>query len=276
MKREKDLENKKLIEAVQIAKEGAIKAKERIIQENIQVVSQLSHEMQERHLKAKKEAQEERLRKTEIIHQIKLLEKNIPAVGTYVKDVDLTETSGFGLLGEMSVLELQERLVLVKLKHKQAQDVKRQEIANKKKKQSELIDRKLEEIDKERDERRSRRVQKTLPDRVGSVFSVRSDVSTSSIKELLFEKDPSLRNMQARIDAKRSGTSSLITARISSQGSKNLFSGSTSPHKQSRPTTAMSEKWCELDEAERAYTFHKRELGKHHKEAEGIPWMEPN
>lgn len=54
---------------------------------------------------ALKDAEEERIRKTELIQQIKMLERSLPAL-TAQKAVDLTETPGFGLLSEMSIVEV--------------------------------------------------------------------------------------------------------------------------------------------------------------------------
>jgi hypothetical protein len=56
--------------------------------------------------KAAKEAEEELSRKAELIKQIRLLEKSLPAIGSNIKKVDLTETSGSGILGEMSIAEV--------------------------------------------------------------------------------------------------------------------------------------------------------------------------
>ena len=69
-------------------------------------------EYQAQREKAAKEAEEDLARKAELIKQIRLLEKSIPAIGSTVKKVDLTETSGAGILGEMSIAEVQ-RFALV-------------------------------------------------------------------------------------------------------------------------------------------------------------------
>jgi hypothetical protein len=53
-----------------------------------------------------REAEEELARKSELIQQIRLLEKSMPPVGSIVKSIDLSETSNQGLLGEMSVVEV--------------------------------------------------------------------------------------------------------------------------------------------------------------------------
>ena len=64
--------------------------------------------MQSQRLKeqAAKQQEGERIRKVELIAQIRLLERNAPPHGSIAKAIDLTETAGFGLLGEMSVLEV--------------------------------------------------------------------------------------------------------------------------------------------------------------------------
>ena len=56
--------------------------------------------------RAAKEAEEELARKAELIKQIRLLEKNISGLNAASRKVDLTETSGAGILGEMSVIEI--------------------------------------------------------------------------------------------------------------------------------------------------------------------------
>ena len=50
--------------------------------------------MQELREKAQKEAQLELAKKMELIQHIRSLEKSIPPIGTIIKNVDLTETSG--------------------------------------------------------------------------------------------------------------------------------------------------------------------------------------
>ena len=52
------------------------------------------------------ELEQEFARKAELIKQIRLLEKALPSPGTIIKKIDLTETSGLGILGEMSILEV--------------------------------------------------------------------------------------------------------------------------------------------------------------------------
>jgi hypothetical protein len=54
--------------------------------------------------KKQQEDKEEMERKIQLINQIRSIEKK--GAPTQQKEVDLTETSGFGLLGEMSIIEV--------------------------------------------------------------------------------------------------------------------------------------------------------------------------
>eukprot|EP00842_Homolaphlyctis_polyrhiza_P004123 jgi/Hompol1/4711/HPOL_002301-RA len=264
-KRDIDEQNKKKIEEVHVIKEGIIKAKAKVIEDKTQIAAEVIKESQALLEQAQREAEEERARKSELIQQIRLLEKSIPSVGTVQKDVDLTETSGIGLLGEMSIIELQERLVLARLRHKDEEDRKRQEITEHKLKRIEQISLKLQEIDMERDQRKTRRAQKALPDRIVSVASVRSDfTAVESRKEAILEKDPRLRNLQAKIyerKAARMAARSIVGIDRPMNSATRVGSGvhskAASPLMYTRPGTAASEKWDDLDEAERIYVLQK-------------------
>jgi hypothetical protein len=75
-------------------------------------------------LKRKKEEEEiEMRRRQELIKQIRELEK-IPIVRT--KGFDPTEAGGFGLLEEMSIAELRERIEFMKRENEQVTEKKRQ------------------------------------------------------------------------------------------------------------------------------------------------------
>jgi predicted RNase H-like nuclease (RuvC/YqgF family) len=63
-------------------------------------------------IQKQKEEKEELDRKIQLIQQIKQLEKR--GIVAHQKDVDHTETSGLGLLGEMSVLEVVLNLISYK------------------------------------------------------------------------------------------------------------------------------------------------------------------
>ncbi|KAL2911878.1 hypothetical protein HK105_208661 [Polyrhizophydium stewartii] len=270
-RRELEEENKKKIEEVHEIKDGIVKAKAKMLDDKSKMdelapttATEVILESQRLLEIAQREAEEERARKTELIQQIRLLEKSIPPVGTFQKDVDLTETSGIGLLGEMSVVELQERLVLAKLRHKDAEERRRAEITEHKAKRIEQITQKLQEIDMEREERKNRRLQRILPDRGLSVASVRSDRSQAeSLKEAILERDPKLRSLQAKIEERKAARTIVGINRPLNMPARTpsaMQSKRQTPTLGTRPGTAMTEKWDDLDEAERMYVMQRREL----------------
>ena len=102
-------ENKRRIQEVQEITENIKLVKAKISTENKQKAFEMQAENEVRKVRATREAEEELARKAELIRQIRLLEKAIPPVGSVNKIIDLTETSGLGLLGEMSVVEVRRR-----------------------------------------------------------------------------------------------------------------------------------------------------------------------
>lgn len=114
--REKNLKeefDKKVVtvEQVHSQKDKAAEAQEQIIQEKREQRNQIHKEITDA-LKRKKEEEEiEHARRQELIKQIRELEK-IPIVRT--KGFDPTEAGGYGLLEEMSIAELRERIEFMK------------------------------------------------------------------------------------------------------------------------------------------------------------------
>ena len=97
-------------------KDKAAEAMEAMRNENRELRNQISKEIAEA-LKRKRDEEEfEHRRKQELIRQIRELEK-IPIVRT--KGFDPTETGGYGLLEEMSIAELRERIEFNKRKLEQ-------------------------------------------------------------------------------------------------------------------------------------------------------------
>lgn len=85
-------------------------------QENRELRNQISKEIAEALKRKKDEEDFEHKRKQELIRQIRELEK-IPIVRT--KGFDPTETAGYGILAEMSIAELRERIEFNKRKLEQ-------------------------------------------------------------------------------------------------------------------------------------------------------------
>ncbi|KAH9268660.1 hypothetical protein BASA84_000088 [Batrachochytrium salamandrivorans] len=281
-KRLKDEENKKKIEDVHEIKLGIIRAKTRVIEDNTKIASEIAHAHQILLQKARREEEEEHARKTELIQQIRLVERSIPPVGSIQRGIDLTETSGIGLLGEMSIVELQERLLLAKIRVQDDEECRRSEITKNKMNRLEQISHKLQEIDNERSERKSRRVQKSLPDRGLSVSSMATDRSTTkSIKMALFEKDPELRILQEKIAERKAArlssrcvieTSTSIHHSLAKHPSTTWNKRST-PSSNTRSDTSMPEKCDDLDKVEiLSQTQHTSE--RQESDSDGLLWQD--
>ncbi|KAK7457309.1 hypothetical protein BaRGS_00035724, partial [Batillaria attramentaria] len=102
------------------------------------IVQQVAAENRELMRQALEEAEAEMRKKLELIHQIKAAEAS-PAPRQ--KMLDLTSTAGAWLLSEMSIAELRERLALMKVAEKEAEEKKRDEILEAKQaKDQQLID----------------------------------------------------------------------------------------------------------------------------------------
>lgn len=132
--KEEDLSKKaKIVEQVQSQKEKASEAIEEKKKENREIRDQIHKEVNDMLTRKKLEEEIEMKRKQELIMQIRELEK-IPIVRT--KGFDPTETGGYGLLEEMSIAELRERLEFNKRQIEQDTELKRQQNLEQKNKEA--------------------------------------------------------------------------------------------------------------------------------------------
>lgn len=139
--REKNLKEEyekrvKIVEQVHTQDEKAHEAMERMKAENRELRNQINKEMNEAMQRKKDEEEFEHRRKQELIRQIRELEK-IPIVRT--KGFDPTEAGGHGLLDEMSIAELRERIEFNKREIEQQTEAKRQENLRKKDQEAEEL-----------------------------------------------------------------------------------------------------------------------------------------
>lgn len=153
-----ELFDKKLIviDQVHSQKDKATEAVTKMKQENRDLRDQINKEITDA-LKRKRDEEEfEHQRKQELIRQIRELEK-IPIVRT--KGFDPTEAGGHGLLEEMSIAELRERIEFNKRQIEQDTEKKRQDnLARKDKEASEL----LETASKIQDARQKRKAENDM------------------------------------------------------------------------------------------------------------------
>uniref|UniRef100_A0A3P8UC37 Cilia and flagella associated protein 99 n=1 Tax=Amphiprion percula TaxID=161767 RepID=A0A3P8UC37_AMPPE len=139
-------EEKALRDLVQQVIEGhknSKTAKEKL-QKLKQSIKEVSEQSQELLRQALEEAQAELSRKFEIIREIHAIE-SVPHMR--VKNFDNTETAGHDLLGEMSLVELKERLNLLREAQQREQDEKRRSILEEKQKEKQQLQERLETID---------------------------------------------------------------------------------------------------------------------------------
>ncbi|KFO05897.1 hypothetical protein N312_09546, partial [Balearica regulorum gibbericeps] len=136
-------EMRELVEQVVEGHKNAQQAKIKLQKYKQRIVQEVCEENREL-LRQALEEEEEKLRKRyELIQQIRAIE-SLPSVRH--KFVDLTETGGHGLICEMSIVELRERLALLREAQKAAEEEKRDQIIHEKQAKEQLLLDKLDQI----------------------------------------------------------------------------------------------------------------------------------
>ncbi|NXS53611.1 CFA99 protein, partial [Brachypteracias leptosomus] len=136
-------EMRELVEQVVEGHKNAKQAKIKLQKYKQQIVQEVCEENREL-LRQALEEEEEKLRKRyELIQQIRAIE-SLPIIRH--KFVDLTETGGHGLICEMSIVELRERLALLREAQKAAEEEKRDQIIHEKQAKEQLLLDKLDQI----------------------------------------------------------------------------------------------------------------------------------
>ncbi|KAM4780707.1 cilia- and flagella-associated protein 99 isoform 3-T3 [Cyanocitta cristata] len=136
-------EMKELVEQVTEGHKNVKQAKAKMQEYKQQIVQQVCKKSEELLRQALEEEEEKNRKRYELIQQIRAIE-SIPNIRH--KFVDLTETGGHGLFGEMSIVELRERLALLKEAQKAAEEEKRDQIIHEKQAKEQLLLDKLDQI----------------------------------------------------------------------------------------------------------------------------------
>lgn len=150
-KREDREKRAAIVETIHEQKDNAMIEMEKVKQKNREVRDEINKEITEMMQRKKMEDEIEQRKKEELIRQIRELEK-IPIVRT--KGYDPTETGGHGLLEEMCVAELRERLEFNKRQREIETEEKRTEILNEK---EHFISKMMDESDKIQKDREQRK-----------------------------------------------------------------------------------------------------------------------
>ncbi|XP_061186311.1 cilia- and flagella-associated protein 99-like isoform X2 [Saccostrea echinata] len=140
-------EVRQLVEDTMQGHKNAKEATKKLQEYKRKIVQEVNEESKELMKQALEEAEEEMRRRMELIHQIRAMEA-VPIIRQ--KFVDLTATSGHGLLSEMSIAELRERVALLKTAEKETEEQRRDEILTAKQEKDQMLLETLETISKHR------------------------------------------------------------------------------------------------------------------------------
>ncbi|OWF41505.1 cilia- and flagella-associated protein 99-like [Mizuhopecten yessoensis] len=131
-------EMRTLVEQTMQGHKNAKDATKKIQEIKRKIVQDVNEESRELMKQAVEEAESEMRRRMELIHQIRAMEA-VPIIRQ--KFVDLTATSGHGLLSEMSIAELRERMSLLATAEEELEEQRRDDIlASKQAKDQKLLD----------------------------------------------------------------------------------------------------------------------------------------
>uniref|UniRef100_A0A8D0HE72 Cilia and flagella associated protein 99 n=1 Tax=Sphenodon punctatus TaxID=8508 RepID=A0A8D0HE72_SPHPU len=140
---QEEKEMRDLVEQVVEGRKNVKQARARLQKYKHQIVQEVSEESRELLCQALEEAEDQLRKRFELIQQIRAIE-SLPIVRNTL--VDLTETPGYGLQGEMSIVELRERLALLREAQRKAEEEKRDQIILDKQAKEQLLLDKLEQI----------------------------------------------------------------------------------------------------------------------------------
>nr|XP_019567061.1 PREDICTED: cilia- and flagella-associated protein 99 isoform X3 [Rhinolophus sinicus] len=134
---------KELVEQVMEGHRNTQVAQMKLLKGRRQAVQEVREESRELLQRRAQEAREEQTRRCELISQLRALETQPTHKG---KLVDLTQIPGYGLEGEMSIVELRERLARLKEAQKREEEEKRDQIIQGKRAKSQELQNTLEQI----------------------------------------------------------------------------------------------------------------------------------
>lgn len=197
---EEEEEMRRLVEETMQGHQNTKEARTKLQAYKANLVQEVNKESQEIMKRALEEAEEEMRQKVALIAKIRAIE-SVPVIR--FKYVDVTETSGAGLLNEMSIVELRERLSLLKITEKQELEKKRDDILKSKVEKDEMLMKTLANISKCRETE-------------GNQSALRQQEKRKSVKVEI--SDPKVDELKQKLEQRRAERQSLT--RLSSRGAK--------------------------------------------------------
>ncbi|XP_054437799.1 cilia- and flagella-associated protein 99 [Pteronotus mesoamericanus] len=134
---------RELVEQVMEGQKNVKVAQMKLLKGRRQTVQEVTEENRALLQRSAEEAREEQRRRSELISQLRALETQPTRQG---RPVDLTEIPGHGLEGEMSIVELRERLALLKEAQWRQEEERRDQIIQGKRTKSQELRNALEQI----------------------------------------------------------------------------------------------------------------------------------
>ena len=195
--KKEDIKNKKyVIKEIKKGQENAMKNKIKLINDNQELYKNRKKEMNELNLMAKEEKKIFDERRDDLIRQIRELEK-LPIKRQY--GFDPTETPGYGLLEEMSLVELKERLALQKKMLSDEINSKKEENKLKMKERADDLINKALIIQENRDKQRNqkeieRKMKKEERDNLNERYRIERERNIFKYKQTIEEKKKRLKN----------------------------------------------------------------------------------
>jgi len=195
--KKEDIKNKKyVIKEIKKGQENAMKNKIKLINDNQELYKNRKKEMNELNLMAKEEKKIFDERRDDLIRQIRELEK-LPIKRQH--GFDPTETPGYGLLEEMSLVELKERLALQqKMLSDEINSKKEENKLKMKERADDLINKALiiqENRDKQRNQKEiERKMKKEERDNLNERYRIERERNIFKYKQTIEEKKKRLKN----------------------------------------------------------------------------------
>uniref|UniRef100_A0A5K4EVE3 Uncharacterized protein n=1 Tax=Schistosoma mansoni TaxID=6183 RepID=A0A5K4EVE3_SCHMA len=181
----------KVAKEVASSHENAKIAKKKLMEEKKKSASEILKESKQLLDEAVIKAQEEKRMKKELIRQIQAEELSaIMTKSRNIKQIDLTNTPGHGLLNEMSIIELRERLNQLKINKQRELEEKRDAIINDKEQKTKVLLELLTRIGKHRSVKTIAAARKMVNNGEDTLIN-----NCKVTKEEIYKNDPSLQQM---------------------------------------------------------------------------------